>query len=653
MGSGSWAFKGTRQSQMVPGSSRWTSNHLYDMSRLMLDSVEGFYRNYEKEIHGIDRLMNHIADEEAIAAYIEQCSSELDQITKLVYSSPRKQVGSEHKTSISPQKIQPQTNQKHLPLKEFVQRLSLKEVEKVFPPSSPGNKILEITEEYDKSLQRIHKSIYKKTSEMANLNSIKEESRPTKTPSKSPFVSLPPREPLNINSSLSHISRKSISRKNTKSSKDFDVKDFQVKEFDSNSPIRRRYPSFIEPNDPTTKPKALPDKSPVRREFNREFIQLNRESLNRRPYKVANGPSPVRRLLAPSKTPSKQIIGAISTASSTDSTKLISRSPTRFGAQYTKNSSFASTKDDTEPLINEKPSVPMISASTPARFMSPTHSSIAKNTIKKDLSKNKFLTMTLDLSMTLSKLPIKQNHVSPDKSLQTSIDVEGFQRSKSSSDASAIPPLKEKSFLFPRNQLEPKKTTVPLHQKRTLPQDKSLSSNNAVKYKLEASTTVEYKRRRLGGNAIALPDAARPPHLRQNTPGANINLTPNTHVSKSVLSIRRNNTGNSKVQAKTPMRIDPPEFKIHIDSKIDLPEIDTDDETSSRRVLKPWAASPELYKLILENKQIDPKTVFGEVPVFHIEDVFESEASRLRGKSSPMKNYRDMKRAREMKSLHN
>lgn len=67
-----------------------------------------------------------------------------------------------------------------------------------------------------------------------------------------------------------------------------------------------------------------------------------------------------------------------------------------------------------------------------------------------------------------------------------------------------------------------------------------------------------------------------------------------------------------------------------------LPDIPTDDEDNkSHKVLQSWAETPQLHKTVMQNRTIDPVTIFGEVPRLNIEEIFESQASRYRGKSSP------------------
>lgn len=67
----------------------------------------------------------------------------------------------------------------------------------------------------------------------------------------------------------------------------------------------------------------------------------------------------------------------------------------------------------------------------------------------------------------------------------------------------------------------------------------------------------------------------------------------------------------------------------------DLPEILTDDEDKKeKRILEPWAQTPQLKRLLLHQQHLNPDTIFGAIPPMNIEDIFESQASRQRGRAS-------------------
>ncbi|EDK40628.2 hypothetical protein PGUG_04726 [Meyerozyma guilliermondii ATCC 6260] len=135
------------------------------------------------------------------------------------------------------------------------------------------------------------------------------------------------------------------------------------------------------------------------------------------------------------------------------------------------------------------------------------------------------------------------------------------------------------------------------------------------------------------GNAVPLPDAARGRfHRNENT-------------------VKRRKTVK---ESKTPSRVRPPadfdSVQTHSEVSVDpyrtpakrqyspgsLPAINTDDEDNGKHpVLSPWAESPQLLKLVQQSVDIDPVTIFGEIPKLRIEEVFDSQASRHRARPSP------------------
>jgi hypothetical protein len=70
-------------------------------------------------------------------------------------------------------------------------------------------------------------------------------------------------------------------------------------------------------------------------------------------------------------------------------------------------------------------------------------------------------------------------------------------------------------------------------------------------------------------------------------------------------------------------------------SPSDLPEILTDDEDNKeKRVFEPWAQTPQLKRVLLHQQHLNPDKIFGAIPPMDIEDIFESQASRQRGRAS-------------------
>lgn len=126
------------------------------------------------------------------------------------------------------------------------------------------------------------------------------------------------------------------------------------------------------------------------------------------------------------------------------------------------------------------------------------------------------------------------------------------------------------------------------------------------------------------GNSVPLPDAARGRFTRND-------------------SVKRIKTSKNKTPLRVPMSVsghnddDPyrtPGKRRY--SAGSLPAINTDDEDAGKQpALSPWAESPQLLKIVQLAADIDPVTIFGEIPKLRIEEVFESQASRHRARPSP------------------
>ena len=109
-------------------------------------------------------------------------------------------------------------------------------------------------------------------------------------------------------------------------------------------------------------------------------------------------------------------------------------------------------------------------------------------------------------------------------------------------------------------------------------------------------------RRKPAGNAVPLPDAARG-HFVKDRP--------------------REKTG---VEQKTPRR--KPE-RSSPTTKNELPDIPSDDEQLRRtKYLKSWAATPEILRVLNEKPAPDPRTIFGDIPVLDIDEIFSSIAPK-------------------------
>ena len=135
------------------------------------------------------------------------------------------------------------------------------------------------------------------------------------------------------------------------------------------------------------------------------------------------------------------------------------------------------------------------------------------------------------------------------------------------------------------------------------------------------------------GNAVPLPEAARGRFHR------------NENAVK-----RRKTVKETKTPSRVRLPADFDSVQTHTEASADpyrtpakrqyspgsLPAINTDDEDNGKHpVLSPWAESPQLLKLVQQSADIDPVTIFGEIPKLRIEEVFDSQASRHRARPSP------------------
>lgn len=117
-------------------------------------------------------------------------------------------------------------------------------------------------------------------------------------------------------------------------------------------------------------------------------------------------------------------------------------------------------------------------------------------------------------------------------------------------------------------------------------------------------------RRRPGGNAVPLPEAARGNFVRERD---------------------RERGDRLKDIEKTPQR----RFGVKMENgrgiasplltNEGLPEIPSDDEElRNKKYLKSWAETPEIIRTLNENPPQDPKQIFGEFPVLKMSEVFSS-----------------------------
>lgn len=440
----------------------------------------------------------------------------------------------------------------------------------------------------------------------------------TKTPVKTPaFVSLPKREPLNIESSAPRLNRKSfatISREKRQTSSSS-----TSKQPESVSPMKRnRFPSFVE-DMPTTTPAKIRQVStpsidiPASESVAPKLPALTKPDVNesskvtkivKKLQELAISKSPLRlneRIsLKPMNTPKL-------TTPAIHSIKL-----GNLDAKSSMSSGTPSPSAKTSPRISRLSTLSKTpkNLSTAPRFMSPTGASIAKSSSIQKLtdssiqkSKSKFMTTTLGPNTRLSRYTPRSKQ-SPVKTTIQKAAV-GNITSSLPLDTKRIPSLAKKSLVLPRPESKTKQKLVitTKHKKSTFGERRATSDS---KHKLSQEPTsagsTSYKRRQLGGNGVALPEAARPKStmkLKEARTTQNIALATLSATPKKML----------------------PALSIHKDSSSPvLPDIASEDEGGI--VLKPWAEPSVLHQLVVQSKQMNPKEIFGEVSKFNI-DAYE------------------------------
>ncbi|CUM66115.1 uncharacterized protein PRCAT00003771001 [Priceomyces carsonii] len=154
----------------------------------------------------------------------------------------------------------------------------------------------------------------------------------------------------------------------------------------------------------------------------------------------------------------------------------------------------------------------------------------------------------------------------------------------------------------------------------------------------------------LTGNAVALPEAARGV-LGRNESSIRRRTATREGLQKSILRKHQildkkasrisNVEGKARKSRADSEIINGPKTPARKNATLAdmLPEIPSDEEdigvTRERRVFKDWARTPELHRLLLKNRAINPVTVFGEIPKLNMEEIFESLSSRFRIRQSP------------------
>ncbi|ODV80791.1 uncharacterized protein CANTADRAFT_171448 [Suhomyces tanzawaensis NRRL Y-17324] len=340
------------------------------------------------------------------------------------------------------------------------------------------------------------------------------------------------------------------------------------------------------------------------------------------------------------------------------------------------------------------------------RLMAPTSSSAAKsklqvvggkvskpaNEIKKlDLStKNRFLTTTLIPTSTPQFNPQKPPQFTSSKVSSKAL-VSPIQANKIVDEIESktpmrlesmlIPSLKKKSMMAERSEAaaqKPKhKITISMNHKIDLktsnpkgaPEKEQTDFIDAKKKVHKGELTKQSK-----GNSVALPEVARGNFGKTQESSKRRKIAKESQssepISKDILPndlFKEQKTpgrsiSKSQILGKKASRISGARtpFKNKFDTTNELetpgpitpgtlPEIhsDEDDDDNKYKVLKSWGHTPELHKIIMKNRNVDPSSVFGAVPKINIEEIFESQASRMRGKQSPYLSPNEKQRRHE------
>lgn len=136
---------------------------------------------------------------------------------------------------------------------------------------------------------------------------------------------------------------------------------------------------------------------------------------------------------------------------------------------------------------------------------------------------------------------------------------------------------------------------------------------------LKTTDGASRQHRPLKGNAVPLPEAAR-----GKVHGFSRNTTRTPH-----------RLANGQEPPKTPLhKRDQPTTAASTGSI--LPDFGSDDEVQKSDALQDWAKDKNLRAMIAEQQLVNPATIFGEIPEFDIDEVFDTYESRARARKSPM-----------------
>lgn len=315
------------------------------------------------------------------------------------------------------------------------------------------------------------------------------------------------------------------------------------------------------------------------------------------------------------------------------SSKDSSRSPTKYSHRTDGSTKGSPSNFPDFDVISEKQDLNFL-----LRLTLPTSASAAKRSktpVSKDpIMRNKFLSTTLNPEKpppfnpkrTKSRSPLRRSETASKRDTLRQIDdikLESKTEVPRPKQKITIN-LNHKSDLRATNGANsdasshklarsPKKITKPTN-------GKLISLRTSTKRGPEPMDTNVAPRKRAGGNAVPLPEAARGIFVREKSKAiSSRELT--TPSRPTMRAPRGHEVGSSVSPGMAPD---------------ELPDIPSDDEAlKNTKYMKSWAETPELLRVMREKRDIDPISIFGEVPALKIDEVFDTAASRQRGQMSP------------------
>lgn len=268
------------------------------------------------------------------------------------------------------------------------------------------------------------------------------------------------------------------------------------------------------------------------------------------------------------------------------------------------------------------------------RLMAPTSASAAKTNaslkrLQRDHSgvKNKLLTATLNPTRPPKFSPNKNRYGTlrqqvSNRPIQSPIKRVNLERETSpqKQHLTPQPPLQAQPQLLKVTATQPLRTRTmqPAKQKIMISHMKLPQLRKSLKPDIEEDLSI--KRRKTEKQTLRTTTASPSRHVLEK-PSRVSNATKTPNGSKQY----RQDSNPYKTPARSSKSLMAPL----------LPEILTDEEDNrEKRILEDWAETPQLKKVLLQQQSVNPDLIFGEIPPMNIDDIFESQASRQRGRAS-------------------